>query len=85
LSQLGDKHKKADEGPLLKLYKLKMLESTAKCDEEQKCLRLDREDCEADRLEEQMLHKSEMDICHVEAESFKIMMMALLANKKKDG
>ncbi len=30
-------------------------------------------------------HKSEMEICCIEAESFKMMMMALLANNKKDG
>jgi hypothetical protein len=34
LSQLGGKHKKANEDPLLELYTLKMLESTAECEEE---------------------------------------------------
>jgi hypothetical protein len=46
---------------------------------------LNREDHKADRLEEQMLHKSEMELHRIEAESFKMMMMALLANNKKDG
>jgi hypothetical protein len=32
-----------------------------------------------------MLHKSEMELHRIEAESFKMMMMALLANNKKDG
>jgi hypothetical protein len=85
LSQLGGKRKKADEDPLLELYKLKMLESAAEREEERKRLRLDREDREADRLEERMLRKNEMEIRRVEAESFKMMMMALLASNKKDG
>jgi hypothetical protein len=34
LSQLGGKHKKADEDPLLELHKLKMLESAAEQEEE---------------------------------------------------
>ena len=85
LSQLGGKRKKADEDPLLELYKLKMLESAAEREEERKRLRLDREDREADRLEERVLRKNEMEIRRVEAESFKMMMMALLASNKKDG
>jgi hypothetical protein len=85
LSQLGGKCKKADEDPLVELYKLKMLESAAEREEEQKRLQLEREDCEADHLEEWMLQKNEMELCHVEAESFKMMMMALLASNKKDG
>jgi hypothetical protein len=76
LSQLGGKRKKADDDPLLELYKLKMLESAAEREEERKRLRLEREDCEADRQEEWMRHKNEMEIHCIEAESFKMMMMA---------
>ncbi len=48
-------------------------------------MRLEREDREADRLEERMLRKNEMELHRVKAESFKMMMMALLASNKKDG
>ncbi len=85
LSQLSGKRKKAEEDPLVELYKLKMLESAAECEEERKRLRLEREDHEADRLEEWMLHKNEMELHRIEAESFKMMMMVLLASNKKDG
>jgi hypothetical protein len=46
---------------------------------------LEREDREADLLEEWMLRKNEMEIPCVKAESFKKMMMVMLANNKKDG
>ena len=68
-SQLGGKHEKADEDPLLELWKLKMLESTAEWEEERKRLQLESEDHEADHLKVQMLRKSEMEIHRVEAES----------------
>ncbi len=42
LSQLSGKRKKADDNPLLELYKLKMLESAAEHEEERKRLRLER-------------------------------------------
>ncbi len=70
LQQLGGKDKKADEDPLLALYKLKMLESAAEQEKERKYLRLEREDREADHLEEQMLCKNEMEIHCIKAESY---------------
>jgi hypothetical protein len=46
---------------------------------------LDREDREADRVEEWMLQNSEMEIHRVKAESFKMIMMAMLANNRNEG
>jgi hypothetical protein len=85
LSQMGGKCKKSDDDPLLELYKLKMLESAAEREEERKRLRIEREEREADRLEERMLCKSEMELHRIEAESFKTMMMAFMMGNRKEG